>query len=249
VGLVTIDLLFPQAKDILDIGVLVAAPEAHLRTRKAQKATKGGQKATKGGKGQKSTKSPKAAPSPNPSAAPSAAPSITPPFIVIIQSSTSLNYLDGVSSNEDFLFLNKEFKGVVGAEWLLDRLETGGEELGLGFDGGEFTIQNLNNDKYMDGRDPSKLDQVGKVKVSSWDRNGSIVPEELVWEIEKIWEPSYYSIRSKSSGGYLDGRSINNGPTVSLGAQIIMTADPAQPVGYGISGNFGWYIEPPRLYR
>jgi hypothetical protein len=125
-----------------------------------------------------------------------------------------------MSSADDLLFLSNQFTDV--GEWLFDGLETCGE----------YTIQNSNSNMYMDGRSPSELDEVGKVMVRSWD--GSIdLPSQLVWEVEQVFYPnlddtSYYSIRSKSSGGYLDGRNL------------AMKLDPDQP----LPSYYQWYIAP-----
>ena len=183
-GLVTIDLLFPQAKDILDIGVLVAAPEAHLRTRKAQKATKGG-------KGQKSTKSPKAAP---PTAAPTPAPTC----------GTALSGLLGIQSAdtlEALLFDEEVFFPTFSSQfpysfWEFNELETCGE----------YTISKPDSNVYLNGGSILPGSNVGQVIYSM----GGVLPHpsELVWVVEEVANPKFglkrYSIKSKASGGYLD---------------------------------------------
>jgi hypothetical protein len=235
VGLVTIDLLFPQAKDILDISVVVAAPEAHLRTRKAQKATKP-QNATKGDKGQKSTKSatPTAAPSPTPSGAPTPCGITLPDNPLFIQSASTQDTL--VAYEESIEFSSRAYE-----RWEFNELDTCGE----------YTIRALElvaSNKYMNGGSSLQGLDAGEVIISElWVGPGTTIPSELVWEVEQV-APSvdslscyscsedlnHYSIKSKSSGGYLDS-------TESLSRAYVSVKNDPNGVSSGLVG-YQWFI-------
>jgi hypothetical protein len=142
-----------------------------------------------------------------------------------IQSVSSKNYVNGRNSapKNNQVYLSNDSTYVAYPKYFQWTFEKVGDM---------YMIKSLTSDKYLDGRNPQRIGQLGMVLVTAWTPGYNDM--YLLWTVEKV--DGNYFLKSKSSGAYLDGRNPEH-----TGAQILLTAGDRSPNG---DRYLQWVIEP-----